>query len=116
MTENDLLQQLRDMRYPNDIDVTDAVMARVSKSPYLSSVGTKAVNLKRIVAAVAACAVLAVTINVALFFAHDYNEQSIGSMISEVYNYHADYGSLTASLSGSEITSIESFYENLYSE
>lgn len=116
MTENDILQQLRDMRYHKDIDVTDAVMARVSKSPILAPVKKKTATFQRIAIAIAACAVLVVTINVALIFTRDYNEQSIGSMISEVYNYHADYGGLTASLSDYEINSIESFYENLYFE
>ena len=116
MTENDILQQLRDMRYPHDIDVADAVMARLSKSPILAPAKTKTVCFQRVAAAVAACAVLAVSVNVALLFFHDYNEQSIGSMISEVYDYHADYDNLTASLSDYDVSSIESFYEDQYFE
>ena len=33
MTEDEIIQQLREMRYPNDIDVTGAVIARISKTP-----------------------------------------------------------------------------------
>lgn len=116
MTENDILQQLRDMRYPRDIDVTDAVMDRVAKTRVISPAKNKTVTLPRIVAACAACALLVVSVNVARLFFRDYNEQSIGCMIAEVYDYHADYDNLSASLTDYELGSIESFYEDQYFE
>lgn len=113
MTEDEIIQQLREMRYPNDIDVTGAVIARISKTPLLASAPTKPPIFKRVVAAVAACAVLVVAVNAAILFTHDYNESSIGNMISEVYTYHADYNDLTASISDYDIGAIESYYEEL---
>ncbi len=35
MTENDILQQLRDMRYPGTIDVVAPVMEQVRNKPLL---------------------------------------------------------------------------------
>lgn len=111
MTENDIIQQLRDMRYPHDIDVTDAVMAQVSKTPLLVAKPEPRFKVSHLVATVAACVAIVLTINITALYTHDYNEQSIGNMIAEVYNYHADYGELTASVSSYDFGAIEALYE-----
>ena len=97
--DDDLLQQLRALRYPNDIDVVDAVMDKVRKTPLLVSDyrQTAAIppkyTFRRIAVAVAACAVIAVAINVVNLYTRSYNEAQISDVIASVYNYQADYGS-----------------------
>lgn len=99
--DDDLLQQLRALHYPNDIDVVDAVMDKVRKTPLLVSDYRKTTaNLYKntfrriaVAVAVAACAVIAVAINVVNLYTRSYNEAQISDVIASVYNYQADYGS-----------------------
>jgi len=89
--DDPLLQQLRDLRYTEPIDVTDAVMARVAKMPLISPQRQRTRRLQWWATAVAACAVIAVAVNITLLFTTNYNEAQISSVIASVYNYHADY-------------------------
>ncbi len=97
--DDDLLQQLRALHYPNDIDVVDAVMYKVRKTPLLVSDYRQTTanpyknTFRRIAVAVAACAVIAVAINVVNLYTRSYNEAQISDVIASVYNYQADYGS-----------------------
>lgn len=93
MTDNDLLEQLRVMRYPYTVDVVDQVMEQVRNKPLLVLRQKSKSIFHRIAVAVAAVAILAVGINVTLLFTKDYNEDQIGNMIASVYDYHTDYGS-----------------------
>ena len=64
MTDDLLIQQLRELRYPGRVDVTEAVMADVRKRPLLVSESAKPKwSIKRISAVAAALAILLVSIN-----------------------------------------------------
>ena len=108
MTDNDILQQLRDMRYPHTIDVVEQVMEQVRNKPLLAARQPRRPLLRHVAAAVAACILLAVGINITLIFTHDYNEAQIGNMIADVYAFHADYGS--AADSYNDLGAIVAFY------
>ena len=99
---------LRSMNCPYDIDVTAAVMERVRTQPLLAPAGQRRRRIARIATAVAACAVFAVALNVTRLFTHDFNEAQIGSVIASVYNYHADYESLSQT---NEIAALGYLYE-----
>ena len=107
MTEDLLLQQLRELRYPADIDVVDSVMEQVRNKP-LMVVPRRRKLFYRVATGVAAAAVLAVAINVTLLFTRDYNEQQISSMMAEVYDYSDDYSSSYAA--DYDFGAIESIY------
>ena len=57
ITDDEALQTIRAMHYPDDIDVTDAVMAQVRKTPLLIPQRQRRQRFQRIATAVAACAV-----------------------------------------------------------
>lgn len=108
MTETDILQQLRDMRYPATIDVVAPVMEQVRNKPLLTSQTHTTHRVRRITTAVAASLALAIGINVALLFTRDYDEAQISNMIAEVYNYHANYDNMTEA--GFSLGAIENLY------
>lgn len=108
MTETDILQQLRDMRYPGTIDVVAPVMQQVRNKPLLTPQHNTPQRIKRFSTAVAACLILAIGINVTLLYTRNYDEAQISNMIAEVYNYHADYGNITEA--GFGVGIIESLY------
>lgn len=89
--DDDLMQMIRSLQYPDNIDVTDAVMAQVRKTPLLLLEKQRRQRFHRFASAVAACAVLAVAFNVTMLYTRNYNEAQIGNVIASVYNYHADY-------------------------
>lgn len=91
ITDDEALQTIRAMHYPDDIDVTDSVMAQVRKTPLLIPQRQRRQRFQRIATVVAACAVLAVAFNVTMLYTRNYNEAQIGSLIASVYDYHADY-------------------------
>lgn len=92
MAEDILIQQLREIKYPGTIDITNKVMAEVSKRPLL--VPAKRFNIVRFATAAAACILLAVAINFTLIFTRNYDTHQIGNALAEVYDFHADYGSV----------------------
>jgi len=92
MNENELMQQLRDMRYPATVNVVEGVMEQVRNKPLLVPREQSYMRLRRVATAVAASLILAFGINVTLLFTHDYNEAQIGNMIVDIYNFHANYG------------------------
>ena len=108
MTETDILQQLRDMRYPGTIDVVDPVMQQVRNKPLLTPKHNTPQRIRRYSTAVAACLILAIGINVTLLFTRNYDEAQISNMIADVYNYHADYGNMTEA--GFGVGLVESLY------
>ena len=91
ITDEELTQLIRSINYPDDIDVTAAVMEQVRKTPILAPVKQRRQRFQRFATAVAACAVLAVAFNVTMLYTRNYNEAQIGDVIASVYNYHADY-------------------------
>jgi len=92
MTDDILLQQLRELKYPGKVDVTEAVMAEVRRRPLLVSKPAKSRwGFKQISVAVAACAVLAVGLRYVSIFAHQYDSAQIADDIATVYDYHAGY-------------------------
>ena len=91
ITDDELMQLMRSMQYTEDIDVTAAVMEQVRKRPFLAPQTQRRQRFQRFSTAVAACAVLAVALNVTILFTRNYNEAQIGDVIASVYNYHADY-------------------------
>lgn len=108
ITDDELTQMLRSINYPADIDVTAAVMEQVRKRPLLAPAVQRRQRFQRIATAVAACAVIAVALNITLLFTHDYNEDQIGSFIASVYDYHADYESISQM---NEIAAFDYLYE-----
>ena len=108
MTDNDILQQLRDMRYPATIDVVAPVMEQVRNKPLLTSQRPAPHRFRRITTAVAACLALAVGVNIALLFTHDYDEGQLSNMIAEVYNYQAEYTDIAEA--GFGLGAIENLY------
>lgn len=95
MTDEDILQQLRELNYPDKIDVVDAVMAQVRNKPLLVP-QPKHVSFQRWAIAVAACFVLAVTVNVSILFLRDFNEPQLSKDIAMVYNYTDAYNSISS--------------------
>ena len=95
MTDEDILQQLRELNYPDKIDVVDAVMAQVRNKPLLVP-QPKRVSFQRWAVAVAACFVLAVTVNVSILFLRDFNEPQLSKDIAMVYNYTDAYNSISS--------------------
>lgn len=107
MNDTDLMQQLRDMRYPTSIDVVAPVMEQVRNKPLLVPTH-RTVNFRRITSAVAACLLLAVGTNITLLYTHNYDESKISNMIAEVYNYNASYADMNEASFG--LGAIESLY------
>lgn len=92
MTDDLLIQQLRELKYPGKVDVTEAVMAEVRRRPLLVSEPAKSKwGIKRISAVVAACAVVAVALNYVTTFTRTYDSTQIADDIATVYDYHAGY-------------------------
>ena len=107
MNDTDLIQQLRDMRYPTSIDVVAPVMEQVRNKPLLVPTH-HTVNFRRVASTVAACLLLAVGTNITLLYTHNYDESKISNMIAEVYNYHADYDNMAEA--GFGVGIVESLY------
>jgi len=92
MTDDILIQQLRELNYPGKVDVAAAVMAEVRKRPLLVATPAKHKwGFKKISAVVAACAVLAVGFHFVYINTRDYNEMQLADDIATVYDFHADY-------------------------
>lgn len=102
------MQQLQSLRYPGTVDVTDTVMAKVRTMPLLTPYQLRRQRFQRVATAVAACAVLAVAINITLLFTHNYNEAQISDVIASVYDYNAEYGTTTHT---HQMAAIEYLYE-----
>lgn len=98
MNIDEQLQQLAQQTCPRQVDVVDAVMAQVRQRPYLIPSHRKAVWRRIATTAVAAAAAL-VILNVAL--RPSYNEQQIGSMMTQVIDY--DYYSSVEGLAENPI-------------
>ena len=108
MTDNDILQQLRQMRYPDTVDVLQPVMQQVRNKPLLTPQPATTHRLRRITTAVAASLILAVGVNMLLLFTHDYDETQISNMIADVYNYHANYDNMAEA--GFGLGNLENLY------
>jgi hypothetical protein len=94
MTDDLLIQQLRELRYPGRVDVTEAVMADVCKRPLLVSESAKPKwSIKRISAVAASLAILLVSINFVTIFTRSYDSAQLATDIASVYDFHADYAS-----------------------
>lgn len=92
MTDDTLIQQLREMHYPGKVDVVDSVMEQVAKRPLLAPVPSRSHRWIRAVLTAAACALLAVGVNMVLLQNRQFDSKSIGTCLAEVYDYHSDYG------------------------
>lgn len=92
MTEDTLIQQMRAMNYPGKVDVVDAVMAQVADRPLLAPAYARAQRWRRAAIAAAACALLAVGVNMVLLQTRQFDSGAIGGCLAEVYDYRADYG------------------------
>lgn len=89
MEHDYIIDQLRELRYPDRIDVVDAVMAEVSKKPYLKAAPTR--PRFRLVAAVAAVLVALVGAHTVYWAMDTHREAQISDMMVDVYDYHVDY-------------------------
>lgn len=90
MTDDYLLQQMRDMRYPAQVDVVDGVMSQVASRPIM--VRRPVPRWRSIAIAAAACALLAVGVNMVLLQTRQFDTRSISGCLTEVYDYHLDEG------------------------
>ena len=108
MTDSDIIQTLRTMRYPIDIDVVDAVMQQVRNKPLMVSQPRHNKGLRRFSIAAAACLLLAVGTNITLLYTRDYDEAQISNMIADVYNLHGDSPSFATA--GYSFGAIENLY------
>lgn len=92
MTDDTLMQQLRELKYPGKVDVAEAVMAQVRKKPLLVSAPAKPKwGYRKVVAAVAACVVLAVGVEFVYTLTRSYDSAQIADDIATVYDFHAGY-------------------------
>lgn len=107
MTETDIEQLLREMRYPATVDVVAPVMEQIRNKPLLTAQPTR-FRIKRVATIVAACFLLAVGINLILLYTQDYDETQISNMLVDVYNYHANYDNMAEA--SFDIASIEIMY------
>jgi len=86
MTIDEGLKELARLEYPAKVDVVDKVMAEVSKQPYLRPV-RKVQPWQRIVSTSIAAAIVALIVNIVVIRTANYDEDSIGNMISQVNEY-----------------------------
>ncbi|MBQ0016898.1 MAG: hypothetical protein KBT04_07945 [Bacteroidales bacterium] len=103
MEQNDdlLMQSVRELQCPKLVDVTQSVMDYVREHPLphqhknILTNSFFAPNRKWVgyVAAVAACVLLFLSVNVVMLFTKDYNEERLGDLFVSVYDYgsNADY-------------------------
>lgn len=88
MTIEEQLKQLAAEEYPGKVDVVDAVMAEVSKHPYLQPVAQKRrVSWHLVGSAVAAAIAAVVVVNVAMVNTRSYDEEGMGNMIAQLNDY-----------------------------
>lgn len=92
--DNILLQQatdaIRDISCPKQVDVTDAVMARLQHTQLLAPRQSRSLWLRGSIAA-AACLLLGIGINLTILFTRSYDESSISNMISELNTFNDEY-------------------------
>ncbi|MBP9991279.1 MAG: hypothetical protein KBT45_07630 [Bacteroidales bacterium] len=81
------LNDMRKMEYPVQVDVVDAVMEQVSKQPILVPA-----RKHRIWVIAAACIAALLLVNVSLYLFRGYNEESVGTVLADVYDYNTNYG------------------------
>lgn len=103
---DNLTDQLRELRYPDEIDVVDAVMAQVRRKPYMMP--SRRRPRVRLVAAVAAVLIALVGVHTVYWATDTYREAQISDMMEDIYNYHADYGT-TGSQEYVELAAVDEF-------
>lgn len=92
MTDDLFIQQLRELKYPGKVDVTEAVMAEVRRRPLLVSAPAKSKwGFKRISTIAASFALLVVAIYFTNIYTQSYDSAQIADDIATVYDYHAGY-------------------------
>lgn len=109
LSEEVLVEQLKQLNYPHQVDVVDNVMEQVSRRPLLSS-KQRRLNVWHIAIGVAACFAACFVVNMTLMLMKTYDEPSISNMLAEVY--YNDYTIESLALEDESIT-IEDY---LYSE
>lgn len=109
MTDELLDKQLRELTYPVAVDVTDAVMDQIRRTPLLVPQHRK-FSWRKVSVGVAACVALAIGINFATLYTRTFDVAQIGITLAEVYDYHADYGYESTSDYG--LGFVESLYDD----
>ena len=94
MTIEQGLEHLAQQTCPRQVDVVDSVMAKISQQPLPQTTHRRQLWLRISYAAAAAVALLLIA-NVALFQNRNSNEEHLGSMIAQVYDYDS-YASWSA--------------------
>lgn len=94
MTIEQGLEHLAQQTCPQDVDVVDSVMAKISQQPLPQSTHRRQL-WQRISYAAAAAVALILIANVALLQNRNSNEEHLGSMIAQVYDYDS-YASWSA--------------------
>ncbi len=80
------LSEMRKLECPIQVDVVDAVMEQVSKQPIMVS------HKRRNLIIAAACLAAVLLVNVTLYFTRGYNEDAVGNVLADVYDYNTNYG------------------------
>lgn len=90
-----LLQQateaIRSINCPKQVDVTDAVMARLQNTQLLAPKQSHNNLWLRGSIAAAACLLLGIGINLTILFTRSYDESSISNMMSELNTFNDQY-------------------------
>lgn len=93
MTDDLLKQRIAAIQCPGKVDVVSAVMDEVRRRPLLAAVPSLSLRkVKWVAAAVAACVVVPILMNIVSTFGRQYNTGIMADDIASVYDYHAGYG------------------------
>lgn len=90
--EEMLREEMRDLNYPQQVDVVESVMAQIAKTPILVKTNTNKVSHVRryVIGTAAACLTIALGIGVLVGITRLGN-QPMGTLVSDVSNYVQDY-------------------------
>ena len=89
MNIDQTLEQLSHLQCPQQVDVTDRVMAQVVQHPYLRPQYERHSSkvFRRIGVATVAAALALVILNVTTVYTRSYDEEGLGSMIAQYNDY-----------------------------
>ena len=87
MTIDQTLEQIAQLRCPQQVDVVDRVMQHVEAHPYLRPLSSRRHLWKPIGAVAAAATVALLLLNVVSVYSRSYDETSMGNTIAQLNDY-----------------------------